>query len=334
MSLARTDTEEADWLEWRRGGITATEVADAANGTYGGAYAVVARKLGKLPRTEQTEQMARGHRWQPTIADAVHVLTGRYVVGEELWCQHPTHPTHRATVDGFLADAAEVSTDDLDELLEVKTRGTGTRPNRARWADQVQWQMWVTGIDRATIAEASIDDDTDECRGVRLMRLEADRDRQAFLVSIAEELWSHVTAGTLPAPDDPSALAMVKAVHPSADPTLDVVDLSSIASDVARFAAIKAAVKDVTDERDLIEARIREAMGEATRGAAGSVVVSLSAPSKVLDREAEAELLAARPDLGKVVLDRDLAKEVAPDLYDAARRPIGARRLTTKELTR
>ena len=89
-------------LQWRREGVTATDVADAAAGTYGGMYGVVARKLGRVT-VEQNEQMARGHRWQPVIADAVHVLTGLYVVGEETWCQCTGDDRWRATVDGFLS---------------------------------------------------------------------------------------------------------------------------------------------------------------------------------------------------------------------------------------
>ena len=64
-------TDEDRWLDWRKGGITATDVADAAQGTYGGAYGVVARKLG-LITVEQNNAMRRGHIWQPRIADAVH----------------------------------------------------------------------------------------------------------------------------------------------------------------------------------------------------------------------------------------------------------------------
>jgi hypothetical protein len=48
----------------------------------------------------------------------------------------------------------------------------------------------------------------------------------------------------------------------------------------------------------------------------------------VLTAEAEADLLASRPDLGRAVLDRDRARMEVPDLYAAHRQPVGARRLT------
>ena len=70
--LDRTADDDTAWKEWRKAGITATDIADAANGTYGGAYAVVARKLDLLEPDAENDQMRRGHRWQPVIADAVN----------------------------------------------------------------------------------------------------------------------------------------------------------------------------------------------------------------------------------------------------------------------
>lgn len=328
--LGRDAAAEATWLAWRRCGITATDVADAAAGTYGGAYAVVARKLGRLT-VETTDEMQRGHRWQPVIADAVRVLTGLFVVGEETPCEHAGDPRWRATVDGFLAATPEATMADVEAVLEVKTCGVGARPDRGRWFDQVQWQLLVTGLDRAVIAEATIDDDIGACRGVRLVDVEADRDRQALLVDIAEDLWAHVEARTLPDPDTPTALPAVKEVHAVVASDADVVDLSDLAEDLARFTAIRDAVKAAAEERDLLEARIRDAVGDATRGAAPGWTVTVSRPAKALTGEAEAELLAARPDLAKVVLDRARAKVEAKDDYEAARRPVGVRRLVVRQ---
>ena len=321
--------DDPQWLEWRRAGVTATDVADAYAGTYGGTYSVVARKLG-LETVEMNAEMQRGHDWQPVIADAVHTLTGLYVVGEETWCQHPEDERWRATVDGLLADAPEVSIDDVTGVLEVKTRSPHARPNRDRWATQMQWQLLVTGLPRALLAEATIDDDVNECRNVRLEWVDADPDLQAQLVEVAEVIYGHVQAGTLPEPDSPSALDSVKAVHSSADTDADAVDLTDLEAVVARFADIKAAVKAVEDERDLAEAQIREALGEATKGQVNGFRVSLSAPWKVLTREAEAELLAAHPEFATTVLDKARVKADAEDLYDAFRKPVGARTLTVK----
>jgi predicted phage-related endonuclease len=329
--MAVDDAQMSEWLAWRQEGITATDVADAYAGTYGGAYAVVANKLGKLPPVGQTDAMARGHRWQPVIADAVHYLTGLYVVGEETWCEHPEQTEWRCTVDGLLTSLPEATFKDVVGVLEVKTSAHGRRLDMRRTEAQVQWQMLVTGIGNAIVADATIDDTTDECVALRLHRITADPFMQQQLAEVADTLWHHILDGTLPDPDVAGALETAKALHAAADPDAEVVDLTSLADDIARLDDIKAAVKSVTDERDVIEARIRDAIGTATAGQCDGWTVSLSKPALVLTREAEAQLLAERPDLGRTVLDRDRAKAEAKELYDALREPAGARRLTIRQ---
>ena len=324
------EDEQAEWLEWRRGGITATEIADAWCGTYGGAYTVVARKLDLLAKVEQTAAMDRGHRWQEPIADAVHALTGLYVVGEETWCEHVDQSRHRATVDGLLAPVPDCSIDDVTDVLEVKTTGVGVRHNLDRTLVQVQWQMYVTGIPHAVIAIATIDDADDTCTGVRLVRCEADVLQQTQLAEEADRLLAHIDAGTLPEPNQPAALDTVKEVYAAAASSADAVILSDYADVVQRLHDIKHAVKTVTDEAKTLEAIVRNALGPATTGVLEGWRVSLSQPAATLTTDAEAALLAERPDLGKLVLDRDKAKAEAPELYEQHRQPVGARRLTIK----
>lgn len=333
MATVLAQSDERAWLDWRRHGITATDVADAANGSYGGAYGVVARKLG-LVTVEQNNAMQRGHLWQPRIADAVNALTGLHVVGEEMWCVHRDDDIVRATVDGFLAEWADATPDDLLGVLEVKTTGIGVRPNYDRWLDQVQWQLLAAGLDQALIAHAVIEDapDPEDSTPVslKLTEVSADPVRQHHLRNIAGRLWDHVTAGTLPDPDDTS-LELVKEVWSDADPEADDVDLSELDNDIERLLQIKAAQKLVKAEHDEIEARIRHAVGEALAGESGRYRVSVSNPTKVLTADAEAELVAAHPEYRVTSLDRSQFKKDHKDIYEASTRPVGARRLTIKE---
>jgi len=323
--------EQAEWLQWRRDGITATEVADAWCGTYGGAYTVVARKLDKLPAVEQTTAMDRGHRWQETIADAVHALTGEFVVGEETWCEHVDQRRYRATVDGFLAPVPDCGIEDVTSVLEIKTTGVGVRHNLDRTITQVQWQMLVTGIDRGVIAIATIDDADDTCTGVRIVRIEADTMIQTQLVDVADRLLAHIDAGTLPEPDTATALETVKVVHAEVDPDPEVVDISLIANLVAELHDTKAQIRSLTAHANLMEAAVRETIGDQTVGKTDGWRVNISRPTLTLTAEAEEAILEQRPDLGKVVLDRDKAKAEAPELYESHRQPVGARRLTIKQ---
>jgi len=322
---ARDTLTEAEWLEWRRSGITATDVADAANDTYGGAYGVVARKL-ELVTVEQTAPMERGHRWQEPIADAVHALTGWHVLGEEACVTRVDQEHHLATVDGFLAELAEATLDTVAGVLEVKTRGVDVRPNRDRWRDQVQWQLLVTGCRAGLIAEAVIDDLTDTCRGVWLELVEADPYRQAELEELAEQLWSMVQAGTLPAPSS-SSLETVKAVHGPGDLD-DVLDLEAITDDVFELHRMREAIAVAEAEADRLEATVRDAIGRHLEGRAPGVTVKLSAGTRKIPKDTTEELVAEYPDCTKRVLDLDRFKKEHPAEYEAARRPAGGRRLT------
>ena len=327
-------TDEDRWLDWRKGGITATDVADAAQGTYGGAYGVVARKLG-LITVEQNNAMRRGHIWQPRIADAVHALTGQFVVGEETWCVNSDNDMIRATIDGFLSPIDTADFDDVVGVLEVKTRGRGVRPNYDRHLDQMQWQMLATGLDVALLAEAVIEDTPDPedsvLASLYLSEVQADPVRQEHLLGVAQRLWLHIEAGTLPDPDEASALDIVKRVWSDADPEAPEVDLTDLDHDIARLVQIKAAQKLVKDEHDQIEARIRNTVGEAKGGESERFRVSVSNPANVLTAEAEARLCKQYPELTVVTLDRTAFKSAHQDIYKASTSPVGSRRVTIKE---
>lgn len=327
------ERDEQAWLAWRRQGVTATDVADAAAGTYGGMYGVVARKLSLTPVTEQTPAMARGHRWQFKIADAIHALTGLHVVGEEQQCEAQHNDKWRATVDGFLS-TYEVTTDmaDLVGVLEVKTTGVGVRPDRDRWLHQVQWQLLVTGMNRGLIAHAVIDDSTDEFVSLRVTEVTADPMHQELLQELAGEILRHTEAGTLPDPDDGSALDVVKAVWADTDPTALPVDLTDLADEIARLADLSAAIKLAQSEKDSIEALLRHRIGAGIVGSTEQFRVTISKPAMVLSADAEARLIEEHPELTKRVLDRDRAKKEAKDLYESLRQPSGARRMTVKAI--
>ena len=339
MTLTRPDEDQA-WIEWRRGGITASDIAAAHSGRYGGAYGVIATKLGKLPPQEYTARMARGHAWEDRIATAVEVLTGLHVVGEQTWCEHQHRNEWRATVDGFAAPIPEPTIDQVTHLLEIKTRGIEVRPAWDYWGPQVQWQMLVAGIGAAILAELVIDDGQGFDGGIvtpdlRLHLIEADPMMQRDLVDLAERLAGHLADGTLPDPDDGSQLDAVKATTLVVDESADTVDLSDLADEVARYDELRTALADAEAEKKLLEARIRAAIGEATKGTTDRHTVSVSRPTKVRTDAGNAAFLAAHPDLAKPVeIDTARARKEAKADFDAIPRDaIGARRLNIKEHT-
>lgn len=328
---------DAEWHAWRQGAdlpdgaaITASAIARAASGRYGGAYGVVAEHLGLIERPEQNEAMARGHRMEAIITTAAETLTGLHIVGEQTWCQHPTEPAWRATVDGFAAPIPAPTIDDCTHVVEIKTRGIRVSPAWDYWNAQVQWQLLVTGLPSALLVEAAYDDDAERVASVKLHLIDPDEWAQLALVDLAEFLLDHMRAGTTPDPDG-GALDLVKQATAIADTEAEVVDLSEMADEVTRLAELKVALKSGDEEAKALEARIRNAVGAATKGTTDAFTVSIARPRRVLTPDGERDLLAERPDLAKQVLDRDLAKSVAKATYEAHLSPTGARTLTLKE---
>jgi predicted phage-related endonuclease len=363
--------ELSPWARWRAQGVGASDVAAIATQKYGGRYAVVAGKLGLGEPVEETAEMARGHAWEQRVADLVQVATGMYVVAEQAWCEHAEHPHRRATVDGFLAPLAECSIDDVIAVLEMKTHGVDVRPPWDYYQAQVQYQMLVTGIPRALLAVATIDDTDDTLVGMRLVWVDADTFHQSLLAELADEAWAHVQARTLPVPDTATALDAVKDVHAvpvsgapaesasksdwaayAAGLGIDTEKLTKpeliaacndvehweivhlddeLAAKARRHAEIKAALATAKDEADLLEAQLRDVVGaQRVAIADDGTKVAVGARQNILTDQAEADIVAIRPDLEQRGRIRPEAKKdkAIKGLIDSYRQPIGSRRLT------
>ena len=331
MPVTDAPADRTEWLEWRRQGIGASDIAKAASGRYGGMWAVVRDKIDPQPEASNAA-MERGQRWEEAITSAAEHLLGLAVVGEQMRVTHPDHPTHLATLDGLLVPAGIVdpSIDDVVGVLEVKTHGRNVRPAWDYWSPQVQWQMWCTGLDLAVVVSVEIDDAEDAALAVRVTRIERDEFGIDGLVLLADEIERHISNGTYPDPPA-SALEMVRSASiEQYTPDAETVDLSTLADDIERMQAIKESIKTVEDERDALQAKIIAAMGAATVGTCGGIRVSLSKPRSVLTKAAEARLLDMRPDLGVQTLDRSRAKAEVPELYNSMCEPVGARTLTIR----
>lgn len=326
--------EHDEWLQWRREGITATDVANAWAGTYGGLYAVVAGKLDRV-QVQQTAAMTRGLRWEEPLAAAVPHLTGLYVVGEQTLVEAADNRRHRATLDGYLAAEPAATLDDVLGVVELKTRGVNVPRPGDRYRAQVTWQMYVANLSRALLVEAVIDDTDDRLSTIALEWLELDGLLLGELLHVADRIEHHVQTGTLPEitadTGGPGALDTVRKVHAVADTERTPVNLDNLSDDLDRLAELKAAEKAATDERRTLEARILDAVGSATRGESNAWTVTVSKPALRLDPVAAAALLDRRPDLGRLELDLDAVKANAPDELDTLRTPTGARSLRIKE---
>lgn len=326
------------WLEWRRGGTGASDIAASVTGHFGGDVKVVARKIGAAPDDISPGLADRGKRWEQPLADALLATHGLHAIGEQVWAEHPERPRDRATVEGFLYHKPEASIDDVDTLFEIKTRGLSAPWRWDYWTTQTHWQMHVTGMARCLLIVATINDaETDparQLRGIEYRWIERDDHLIERLVVEADRLWSYVEARQLPEPSDGSALEFVREAYATtaADAT---ADLDPVVDDIATFAELKVRAKAADDALKLAEAKIRTAMAEATEAVTsdGRWRVRVGEPIAKFTRDSEADALQLYPDYGKTVLDRERFKNHRRDDYELLKRPTSDRRLTIKEMS-
>ena len=109
--------DRAEWLEWRRKHIGASDVPRILLGLYGGPHKVWREKLGLEPPSEETEGQALGHLFEEPL-----ILVGVDRLG---WGKPLRVQTQARFERGFLAATLDAVCwyDDGPRILEIKTTG-------------------------------------------------------------------------------------------------------------------------------------------------------------------------------------------------------------------
>lgn len=139
--LASKGTDELAWLEARRTGVTATEVATAA--TPAGFRHALEQRRNPQP-VEVNGYMAFGLLWEDWIADKVagtyQILPNDFLIAGE-------NRQHLATPDGL--------SESHNAIGEYKTTGKDwedVEKMPIKYRRQVQWQLHVTGAEMCVVA--------------------------------------------------------------------------------------------------------------------------------------------------------------------------------------
>lgn len=270
-------SDEAEWLQARRGGVTASEIAVLMGlSPYSSPYALYHQKLGTIGEQPDTAAMERGRVLEPYIADKFAGLHPEHVVlgdGRGLW-RHADRNWQMATPDRTLHQAASDGSGGSGHfvqpraVLECKVDGgsdewgeEGTDEIPVHYRCQVLWQMDVMGVDRAYVACLRIRDwrireyvvqlDDDAREDLALMLQEAER----FLARIIEQ----------EAPDvdwRPATIAALKTLHPAVDDDVTAGIGPQLAD---RYEAACRNTKKWEQRKRLYEAQIRRRAGNARR---------------------------------------------------------------------
>lgn len=254
----RMTFDRADWLEWRRGGIGASDIAAiaAVEGAYGSPWSVWISKVAPTVDDTDSTDMEFGRYAEPMVANWFADKHALRVIGVQTRCTHPEHQWALATADGFVADI-----DGVLGGLEIKTA-------REPWPDgpplayqaQAQWSMFVTGQPRWWIAcyhrTLTGDPFTVHC-------IERDDTDIAYLHQAATTFWhDHVLTGTPPAVDaHPATSEALNNAWPNpTDTTIEADD--QLAATVALLGARKAEARNLDAKITELENRVKAAIAD------------------------------------------------------------------------
>lgn len=214
------DTERDRWLDWRRGGVGASDVAAILGiSPWDSPWSIWADRMGLLPPKDVTVEMEAGHWLERAIGPWFAHRTGLAVVGEQVCCERPDSIA-RCSADLFVAEKppefdGPFLPEEVGGLAQIKTAGFGKKWETIpeHYQAQAQWEMYVTGLDVEFFAVLM---------GRRLDVHELQRDDAdiALMVERVDEFWAeHVVTGVPPATDGHDAtLRALAAAYPEATP--------------------------------------------------------------------------------------------------------------------
>lgn len=242
---------DAEWLEWRRGGIGGSDVAGIVGlSPWSSPYSVWARKVGLVAPPQSSEAMEFGQRAEPMLAQWLEDKTGVRVEGQQMRLTAQGADWMRCTVDG-LTDLA---------VIEFKTTSDD------EWADvppmyrcQAQWNMAVADRLECLFGVLHIAHGRPRFRTYIVAR---DADDINFIIAKCADFWhDHVLTGTPPETDGSDATtATLNDLWADDGGVLDATD------DLRAAAAERAHARREADRWGELAAaaenRIRAAMGD------------------------------------------------------------------------
>jgi hypothetical protein len=182
--IANKALSKERWLEARRGGVTATQVAKAASGP-GGFEQAVMEYRDEFQETDNP-YMKFGRDWEGPIS--MHLKDQFGIMPNEWLISSSVSDHYLATPDGLSLTH--------DQISEVKTTGKDWATIPVQYRRQVQWQLFVTGATSCVFAWML----REERGGVfmpawfdpKVEIIQRDEDMIASLVKVADELWERV----------------------------------------------------------------------------------------------------------------------------------------------
>lgn len=251
-TIGLTDDQRA----LRRLGIGASDVpAIVGLSDYRGALTVYREKVDGWQQPD-SDAFEFGHRFEPVARQWFTDRTGLSVLSARS-AVHPDEPWAMATLDGEVAEIQSFNFNAVVGVLEIKSfniiEDGALKPDVLA---QVLWQLHVTGLPHAWVTGL-----VGHGFQIREVDIADHADDMAWLVREAGKFWfDHVVPGIPPEPTG-ADLAMLSGIPATEGKTV------AIGADVADLwqhrQSLKATITAAQDDLDGIDARIRDAIGDA-----------------------------------------------------------------------
>jgi putative phage-type endonuclease len=288
------DMPYEEWLEWRRKGITGSDVAGICEITkWSSPVKVYLDKLGQLPPQEDNEAMYWGRIHEDSIAREYAKRTGYKVQRCNAMLQHPENEWALANIDRFIIDKERGK-----GVLECKTTN---EYQKEVWEDgnvpeayqlQLQWYLYVTGLSWGAFAVLI---GGNKYRQFPIV--ERNDELIEAMVQICGNFWhKHVQAKIPPMMDGSDASSnLLKTMYPDAEPDSETELPDEADQLIAEWQQADEEMKAAEAKKKTAENRLKALIGEFEKGIASEHVVFWK---PVTQRRIDSKALkAAHPDI-------------------------------------
>jgi putative phage-type endonuclease len=267
---------EAEWLEARRKGVTASEIAVILGlSPWSSPYALYHRKAGTLPEQDDSDAMALGRYLESFVADQFAARHPEFYLGGDghALYAHPERPWQMATPDRLIHEdgTGYLRFPPALAVLECKTSAAydgwgddGTDEIPVHYRCQVLWQMDVLGVTAGYVACLFL-----HSRQLRVYELTMDDQARADLKLMREHAELFLTRlpndhfGGHPPDVDwrPATGDALKRLHPDVEDT----DVPVRRMPIIQYQAACRAYRAAEQRKKAAENRLRQLLGNGRR---------------------------------------------------------------------
>lgn len=253
------------WLEARKNGIGGSDAAAILGlNPWKSPLALYNEKIGLLESDslDDKEYVEWGNILEPVIAEKYEKVTGRqlHYPGPFVIQQNENYPHMLATVDRFIVDCANTL-----GVLEIKTTSAYAEKKwdiepPEHYQIQLQHSLIVTGLTQGSFALL--------VGGQKFIWMDVPKNEAfcALLIEKEQEFWHRLETGNPPEADgSESTKEAIRRLYPK--DSGETIQLPAyLQSDALKLEAVKAAIKDAKEAKQLYENRIQAAIGGASIG--------------------------------------------------------------------